>query len=176
LRRRSASVISLCRALARSCRRAPGPGLHPLEWEELVKATGKMAPFLSESVRKGMEIAAAAVVLLTPEDVVQLHPELHDPNDGADEVPGMQARPNVLLELGMALAAKPEATLILVLGEQRPATDLGGMSYVRLTGGAECRSRIADRLRAAGCLVNPVGTDWLTAGDFTGLAAQRRRP
>lgn len=151
-------------------------GLHPLEWEELVKATGKMAPFLSESVRKGMEIAAAAVVLLTPEDIVQLHPELHDPNDGAHEVPGMQARPNVLLELGMALAAKPEATLILLLGEQRPATDLGGMSYVRLTGGAECRSRIADRLRAAGCLVNPVGTDWLTAGDFTRLAAQRRRP
>jgi predicted nucleotide-binding protein len=152
-------------------------GLRPLEWEELVKATGKMAPFLSESVRKGLEIATAVVVLLTPEDVVRLHPELRDPDDSGDQAPEMmQARPNVLLELGMALAAKPETTLILVVGEHRPATDLGGMSYVRLTDGPECRSRIADRLRVAGCPVNPVGTDWLTTGDFAGLAAQRRKP
>jgi predicted nucleotide-binding protein len=152
-------------------------GLRPLEWEELVKATGKMAPFLSESVRKGLEMATAVVVLLTPEDVVRLHPELRDPNDSGDQVPEMmQARPNVLLELGMSLVAKPEATLILVVGEHRPTTDLGGMSYVRLTDGPECRSRIADRLRVAGCSVNPVGTDWLTAGDFAGLSAQRRKP
>jgi predicted nucleotide-binding protein len=152
-------------------------GLRPLEWEELVRATGKMAPFLSESVRKGLDIATAVVVLLTPEDIVRLHTELRDPNDNGDqEHEMMQARPNVLLELGMALAAKPEATLILVVGEHRPATDLGGMSYVRLTDGPECRSRIADRLRVVGCPVNPVGTDWLTVGDFVGLAAQRRKP
>lgn len=152
-------------------------GLRPLEWEELVMATGKMAPFLSESVRKGLEIATAVVVLLTPEDIVRLHAELRGPEDSGDqEREMMQARPNVLLELGMALAAKPEATLILVVGEHRPATDLGGMSYVRLTDGPECRSRIADRLRVAGCAVNLVGTDWLTAGDFADLAAQRRKP
>ena len=152
-------------------------GLRPLEWEELVKATGKLAPFLSETVRKGLEIATAVVVLLTPEDVVRLHPELRDPGEGGgQEREMMQARPNVLLELGMALAAKPEATLILVVGEHRPATDLGGMSYVRLTDGPECRSRIADRLRVAGCPVNPVGTDWLIADDFADLAAQRRKP
>jgi predicted nucleotide-binding protein len=152
-------------------------GLHPLEWEELVKATGKMAPFLSESVTKGLEIAAAAVVLLAPEDIVRLHAELCGPGGGDGEsAEMMQARPNVFLELGMALAAKPEATLILVVGEHRPATDLGGMSYVRLTDNPECRSRIADRLKGAGCAVSPVGTDWLTAGNFAGLAAQRRRP
>jgi hypothetical protein len=50
------------------------------------------------------------------------------------------------------------------------------MSYVRLTDGPECRSRIADRLRVAGCPVNPVGTNWLIADDFADLAAQRRKP
>jgi predicted nucleotide-binding protein len=152
-------------------------GLRPLEWEALVRATGKMAPFLSESVQMGLKIATAVVVLLTPEDIVHLHPELRAPEDSGDEEREMmQARPNVLLELGMALAAKPEATLILVVGIHRPATDLGGMSYVQLTDGPDCRSRIADRLRGAGCPVNLVGTDWLTAGDFAGLTAQRRKP
>ena len=152
-------------------------GLRPLEWESLVEATGKMAPFLSETVRKGLEMAAAAVVLLTPEDVVHLHPDLHGPNEPAAETAGaMQARPNVLLELGMALALKPKGTLVLVIGEQRPVTDLGGMSYVRLTTDPDCRSRIADRLKVAGCLVNQIGTDWLKTGDFAGLAAQYRKP
>jgi predicted nucleotide-binding protein len=152
-------------------------GLRPLEWEELVKATGKMAPFLSETVRVGLGLATAVVVLLTPEDVVHLHPGLREQGEPTAETEdSMQARPNVLLELGMALDAKPEGTLVLVVGEHRPVTDLGGMSYVRLTGSPECRSRIADRLKVAGCLVNAVGTDWLTAGDFAGLAAQHRKP
>jgi hypothetical protein len=50
------------------------------------------------------------------------------------------------------------------------------MSYVRLTSDPDCRSRIADRLKVAGCLVNQIGTDWLKSGDFTGLAAQHRKP
>jgi predicted nucleotide-binding protein len=152
-------------------------GLRPLEWEELVQATGKMAPFLSETVRTGLEMATAVVVLLTPEDVVHLHPDLHEPGENASETSDrLQARPNVLLELGMAMGAKPDATLILLAGEHRTVTDLGGMSYVRLSGDAECRTRIANRLRVAGCAVNPVGTDWLTAGNFGGMAAQSRTP
>jgi predicted nucleotide-binding protein len=152
-------------------------GLRPLEWEELVQATGKMAPFLSEAVRTGLEISTAVVVLLTPEDVVRLHPDLRVPGDSAAETSdALQARPNVLLELGMALAAKPDATLILVAGEHRTVTDLGGMSYVTLSGDPECRVRIADRLRVAGCAVSPVGTDWLTAGNFGGMAARSRTP
>jgi predicted nucleotide-binding protein len=152
-------------------------GLRPLEWEWLVEATGKMAPFLGETVRAGLAMATAAVVLLTPEDVVHLHPDLREPGDGPDETSDtLQARPNVLLELGMALAAKPDATLILVVGDHRTVTDLGGMSYVTLSSDPECRSRIADRLRNAGCAVNSGGTDWLKAGDFGGLAARRRRP
>jgi predicted nucleotide-binding protein len=151
-------------------------GLRPLEWEELVKATGTIAPFLCDTARMGLELATAAVVLLTPEDVVHLHPDLHGPAEPATETGStLQARPNVLIELGMALAAKPAATLVLIVGEQRHATDLGGMSYVNLSD-PDCRSRIANRLKVAGCLVDEVGTDWLKTGDFAGLAAQHRMP
>jgi predicted nucleotide-binding protein len=152
-------------------------GLRPLEWEELVHATGRIAPFLSETVRVGLDMATAVVVLLTPEDVVHLHPDLHERGDGPAETSDtLQARPNVLLELGMAMAAKPDATLILIAGEHRIVTDLGGMSYVALSGDPECRIRIANRLRVAGCAVSPVGTDWLTTGNFGAMAAQHRKP
>lgn len=133
-----------------------------------------MAPFLAETVRAGLEMATAVVVLLTPEDVVQLHPDLHEPGDSASDT--LQARPNVLLELGMSIAAKPDATSILIVGQHRAVTDLGGMSYVTLSGDPECRARIASRLRVAGCEVGHVGTDWLTAGNLGGLAARNRKP
>jgi predicted nucleotide-binding protein len=151
--------------------------LRPLEWEALVRAAGSTAPFLSEAVRKGIELASAVVVLMTPEDIVQLHPELHEPRDADTEVgTTMQARPNVLVELGMALAAKPVGTLVLMLGEQRPVTDLGGIDFIRVTDTPQCRRKIAGRLRQAGCSVDDADGDWLTAGDFANLAALRRVP
>jgi predicted nucleotide-binding protein len=151
--------------------------LNPMEWETLVKATGKTAPFLTETVRSGLALAGAVVVLMTPEDVVRLHPELHEPDETDVETQeSLQARPNVLLELGMALESHPRATLVLVIGDQRPVTDLGGLNFVRISDTPGCRAKIAARLKLAGCPVDDTGQDWLTAGDFAGLAASRRTP
>ena len=151
--------------------------LRPLEWEALVHGTGQAAPFLSEAVRKGLDLAPAVVVLMTPEDVVHLHPELHEPDETeAETCARMQARPNVLLELGMALAAKPGGTLVLLIGEHRPVTDLGGLNFIRITDTPHCRRKIAGRLKQAGCLVDDSGSDWLTAGNFASLAAHSRTP
>jgi predicted nucleotide-binding protein len=151
--------------------------LYPLEWERVVKETGKMAPYLAESVRAGLASAHAVVVLLTPDDVVRLHPHLHGENETTAETEeSMQARPNVLLELGMALISHPNATLVLIAGEQRPATDLGGINFVKITDTIACRQKIAVRLQAAGCHVDLRGSHWHTAGDFGGLAALRRQP
>jgi predicted nucleotide-binding protein len=150
--------------------------LHPLEWEQVVKQTGKMAPSLAESVRTGLAGAHAVVVLLTPDDVVSLHPDLHGMNETSAETgDSMQARPNVLLELGMALMSHPNTTLVLMAGEQRPVTDLGGINFVKITDTVDCRQKIAARLQAAGCRVDLHGNHWHTAGDFGGLAALRRR-
>ncbi|WP_329179205.1 CATRA conflict system CASPASE/TPR repeat-associated protein [Streptomyces sp. NBC_01477] len=148
-------------------------GLRPQEWEELVASTGQCAPYLGDTVARTIPLAQAVVVLLTPDDVVSLHPELGGESD-AELRPALQPRPNVLLELGMALAVHPHRTLILLAGEQRPVTDLGGRSYVRLTGAPECRAKIASRLRLAGCPVDTGNQDWLTAGDFAALGALRR--
>jgi predicted nucleotide-binding protein len=151
--------------------------LWPLEWEAVVAESGKTTPSLGEAVRRGLAAARAVVVLMTPEDVVHLHPDLLEPHEAAAGIKdGMQARPNVLLELGMALITHPERTLILMAGEHRQITDLGGLNFIRIDDTPDCRRKIASRLRLAGCAVDDSGQDWLHAGDFSGLAALRRAP
>lgn len=152
-------------------------GLRPLEWEAVVAETRKTSPFLTEAVRRGLAAARAVVVLMTPEDVVHLHPDLREPRETAAETRNaLQARPNVLLELGMALVTHPDRTLVLMFGEHRPVTDLSGLNFIRVNETPDCRRKIASRLELAGCPVDASGQDWLHAGDFTELAALRRTP
>ncbi|MFC8849197.1 MULTISPECIES: CATRA conflict system CASPASE/TPR repeat-associated protein [unclassified Micromonospora] len=149
--------------------------LRPMEWEPLVTATGSTSPYLRDVVGWGVAHAQAAVVLLTPEDQVSLHPDLRLPADtGAEAQPGLQARPNVLLELGMALATYPDRTLVIQVGETRPVADLGGLNFIRLNDSADCQRKIASRLRQAGCAVDDTGSDWLASGRFAGLEAYTR--
>jgi len=151
--------------------------LRPLQWESVVSETGSAAPSLSEAVRIGLRICTAVVVLMTAEDIVRLHPDLHEQAESqAETADSMQARPNVLLELGMALAVKPDQTLILFLGQHRPVTDLGGKNYVQVQASSDWRSKVAGRLAQAGCPVDLSGQDWRQAGDFDGLAALGRTP
>jgi hypothetical protein len=151
--------------------------LRPLEWESLVAGTGGASPFLGNVVAGALTRAQTALVLLTPDDVVRLHPELHAPNEDPWETRfTMQARPNVLLELGMALAAYGDRTVMVIAGDHRPVADYGGRNFIRLDDSPACRQKIARRLRLAGCPVDDGGQDWLAAGRFADLTAYRRRP
>jgi hypothetical protein len=75
----------------------------------------------------------------------------------------------------MALAAHPNGTLVLMFGDHRPVTDLGGINFIRVSDTPGCRRKIAGRLQQAGCLVDESGQDWLSAGNFASLGALRRR-
>lgn len=149
--------------------------LRPLEWEDLVKATGQTSPFLGEVVAAAPDQAQAALVLLTPDDLVRLHPDLLAPDDLPDEryLTG-QARPNVLLELGMVLMAYPERTLIVEIGSLRRIADLAGRNVIRFDGSAAAVGKIVTRLKAAGCAVNDNGSGWRDLSPFARLAAYRR--
>ncbi|GAA1275749.1 hypothetical protein GCM10009677_31540 [Sphaerisporangium rubeum] len=150
--------------------------LEPLEWEPLVSLTGSTLPYLGDVVSQAVSRAQATVVLMTPDDVVSLHPSLHGTHEDSKEIgPSMQARPNVLLELGMALAIYRDRTIIVTAGDHRPITDLGGMNYIRLTDSAQCHNKIATRLQIAGCQIKNNGHDWLRPR-FQALASYRREP
>ncbi|GGS66607.1 TIR domain-containing protein [Streptomyces cinerochromogenes] len=149
--------------------------LHPLEWEDLVRATGKTAPFLGEVVAKAPDQAQAALVLLTPDDLVQLHPELRGPTEPPYETePTGQPRPNVLIELGMVLMAYPERTLMVEVGALRPIADIAGRNVIKFDGSETALRKIAQRLRLAGCTVDDTRSDWLQTWPYRHLSAYGR--
>jgi predicted nucleotide-binding protein len=152
-------------------------GLEPLEWERLVEPTGMAAPYLGDVVRKAPHLARATLVLLSPDDIVELHPDLRQENDHPDErARSGQARPNVLFELGLAFMAYPERTVIVEVGPMRPIADLAGLNTIRFDGSAIAVKKTLDRLKIAGCPVNRSGTSWLDPGRFANLATYRRGP
>ncbi|GGN15469.1 TIR domain-containing protein [Streptomyces fuscichromogenes] len=149
--------------------------LRPLEWERLVRATGGTVPFLGEVIEKALSQAQAALVLLTPDDVAKLHPHLLGDNEYAHETQLTgQPRQNVLIELGMALMAYPERTIIVEVGRVRPAADLGGRNVIHFDGSETAVSKIVERLKGAECELDDTRPDWRDTSYFRNLAAYRR--
>jgi predicted nucleotide-binding protein len=152
-------------------------GLEPLEWEQLVRATQTTAPFLGDVVAGAPGLAQATLVLLSPDDIVELHPGLFLGNDRlAERARSMQARPNVYFELGLAMMACPERTVVVEVGDMRQAGDLAGLNVIRFTGSLPDINKVLDRLAQAGCPVDRCGTDWMDPGRFAGLDAYQRHP
>lgn len=98
-------------------------GLHPLEWGDLVEATGNPAPTIIEVLRNAVDVAHAAVILFTPDDEARLREEFQADDDSAYEVQLTgQPRPNVIFEAGMIMAHFPVRTVIIQVGHLRPFT------------------------------------------------------
>jgi predicted nucleotide-binding protein len=151
--------------------------LEPLDWRTLVEATGSTAPYLGQVVAQAPRLAQATLVLLSPDDVVELHSELYQPNDHPHErARSAQARPNVFFECGLALAAYPDKVIVVETGQMRQAGDLAGLNVIRFNGSAQAIKRVLDRLEQAGCPVDVSGGDWLDPGRFASLAACTRGP
>jgi predicted nucleotide-binding protein len=150
--------------------------LNPLDWEAVARLTGKAAPHILDVVRTGFEVAAATVVLLTPDDFAYLHSTLREPDDAEFEskVTG-QPRANVLFEAGMAFALHQDRTLMVQVGLIKPFSDVSGIDFIRIDGSPAKLNNIAQRLERAGCRVNTTGTRWLDTGPFRALAALQRR-
>ena len=150
--------------------------LQPLEWETLVGRTGRATPYLGDVIALAASTTRAALVLLTPDDMVRLHPRLLDEErDPNEAVAACQARPNVFIELGLALMAYPSRTVIVEIGHLRRPSDIGGLNVIRFDGSTGSLRKIANRLRFAGCAVDDSGSDWLDPARFAGLDAFKRR-
>jgi len=151
--------------------------LLPLEWEPIVAGGHDPLPFLNEVIARELDPGRvqAVLVLLTPEDIVHLHPSLHEHDEQAHErYPVMQARPNVLVELGMALSSHRGRTVVVEVGRVRPAADLAGLNFIRFDGSPASLKKLAERLKTAGCPVDDQGSDWLDPRRFAALDAYHR--
>lgn len=140
--------------------------LAPLEWTQLIEGAQAGSPYIHSVVERGMARAAATVALLSPDELVE---SALLGTKGASR--GLQSRPNVHFEAGMAFAIAPERTILVQVGEVRGFSDVAGRHYVNLTDGDRpntgARQDLATRLATVGCETVTNGLDWLSAGDFT---------
>lgn len=141
-------------------------GLNPLEWSELIAKTRQGSPHIWDILDKAFEGDRAVIVLLTPDEIVRLHPDYAESDDDPECQFSLQSRPNVLFEAGLAMGKNPEKVIIVEFGLIRPFSDISGRHTVRFENTAKSRNELVSRLKAAGCTVKTDGTDWITAGDF----------
>jgi predicted nucleotide-binding protein len=139
-------------------------GLAPIEWNEAVRRTRRGAPYTGEIVDALFRDAQAIVVILSPDERVELRNDLQS-EDSADNS-GWQPRPNVFIEAGMALARDEAHTVLVEIGTVRHASDLVGRNSIRFDGSSTHRHDLIERLRTACCAVSTSGSDWLRVGDF----------
>ncbi len=147
-------------------------GLEPIEWSEARKETRQSTPNIQSILDSAFSKAQAFVVLLTPDDEVQLRPEYR--NDGDKQVEagtGGQARPNVLWEGGMAYGRDPGKTVIVQLGSLRKFTDIDGLHTIRMDNLPSDIKTFGDSLASAGCPVNWAGADWMHTVDWKSVIA-----
>ena len=138
--------------------------LRPLEFNELIRATGTASPYTGDAVRNAFNVAQAVIAFFTPDEYVLDRTV----SPGRQNAWRLQARPNVLIEAGMALVTHPSRTVIVILGPQELPSDLAGRNYVRLNhNDAEPLQDLATRLhQVAHCDARLTGTDWLNPRRF----------
>ena len=140
--------------------------LNPIEWSEAVRATKKASPYVGEILDAAFKMAQAVVVLLSPDEFVQLRVELCADDEEFLREQRFQSRPNVFLEAGMALATKEERTLLVEVGNAKIPSDIQGRHVIELNDSAEQRNELAERLRTAGCKPDTGNKDWYRIGTF----------
>jgi predicted nucleotide-binding protein len=129
--------------------------LKPVWWEDARSATGKAMPFTFEIVEAGLGMAQAVLVLMTGDDEVRLKREYQGKKNSSAKLE-LQARPNVLIEAGMAMASHRERTIVLEVGELRPISDFDGLNSIRYDEDKQkARAALVLRLQTAGCDVPP---------------------
>jgi WD40 repeat protein len=138
-------------------------GLQPREWNQLINATGAASPYIGQVLEQALEQVQAVVAFFTPDE----HVIAAAASTGDENAWRLQARPNVLIEAGMALIAHPKRTVLAVLGNQELPSDLAGRHAVRLSHTNPTPLHdLATRLQQAGCDTDLSGADWLRPSRF----------
>jgi predicted nucleotide-binding protein len=138
-------------------------GLQPQEWSQVIGTSGSASPYIGQALEEAFSRAQAVVAFFTPDERVLAR----DASPKDPDAWRLQARPNVLIEAGMALTSHPDRTVLVLLGDQQLPSDLAGRHYVRLTRtSATPLHDLASRLAQAGCDTDTTGGDWLNPTRF----------
>lgn len=143
-------------------------GLKPTEFCRALNWTGEGTPPLAATLDQLFARTQAVVVLLTPDESVQLHPAIAQQRNRDER--GFQPRPNVYFELGMAWALNRKRTILVSLGDIRTPSDLEGLHVLELSDEPSVRNELYERLETADCAVERTEAMY-SAGDFSAAIA-----
>lgn len=150
-------------------------GLHPLDWDEMVRRTGKGTPHTLNVIEAGFRMAKVFVVLMTPDDEARLHVDLQESHDPEDERNlTCQPRPNVMFEAGRAFGAQPDRTILVHIGKLRRVSDLDGLNVVRIGKTKAPLFALANRLEVAGCPIDRQALEVFDPSHFVSLPSHAR--
>jgi hypothetical protein len=128
--------------------------LKPQSWRALTEG---MPPSVHtfKIVAEGIRNCHVVIALLSgDEDVALRAPYFKAGETAASELELRgQARPNVFIEAGMALATKFNKTMLIRFGPHRQVSDLDGLNYYSLEGKTHGKDAIIAKLREMGCPV-----------------------
>lgn len=119
--------------------------LEMMTWSAAVDLAEGTQPHTYDIVKAGIDNAAAVIVIFSPDDLARIKDAFSTDGD-PDRKPTGQARPNVLLEAGMAFALARERTIFLQSSKTRPISDIAGFNWVKLDGDWDSRSDLKNRL------------------------------
>jgi hypothetical protein len=140
-------------------------GLSIMSWDEaksLARKAKKSPPSIQDIIDAGLASCKAIVILISPDEDVQLRMEFRENND--KDITGQQARPNVMFEAGWAWAAYRDRLLIVESGHTRSFSDLDGIHRTPLWTSNGLR-QFKSELEAMEFPVHPAD-DWEKYGTF----------
>lgn len=145
--------------------------LHPMEWSEAKKLTGKGTPYTGEILDAAFAHAHAIIAVMSGDDEARLRQALA-PSE-APEPLTPQPRPNVLFEAGMAMGKNPDRVVMVEVGPLRGFSDIHGRHVVRLDDTIKLTKEFVEQLKTIGCAVETSGSDWLRNWNFLNGSASR---
>jgi hypothetical protein len=119
--------------------------LEPLEVEDAIREGGVSTLPLADVLRAAIETVQAVIVVLA----------------------GDHARPIVWFEAGVVLGLAQQKTVLVQVGEGSGPPFIIGVPIIHLSDSSVARHAFRHRLIDAGCAVDTMDDDWLSAGRFS---------
>jgi len=128
-------------------------GVHVQDFNDVRHSDTFEGRFVGDVLDHAFAVAQAVIVILTGDDIARIRPGYALPAERRVRAQP-QPRPNVLIEIGMALMSHQSQVILVEFPPLREASDLQGMLRVSFSGNEkEFRRQFKAQLQQKGCAV-----------------------
>lgn len=135
--------------------------IKPIFWDEALKECGNPNAYTLDIIKKGFELAQAVIIILTPDENASLKQNLVGIYDEEVEKIRSQSRPNVLIEMGIAIGLYENRTILVKFGNAYIPSDFSGKNYIKFDGSIDSKKSLVNALKISGCQVDDINSRYL---------------